>query len=96
MLIEKPVMVASNGQYGPFKDDPKFGTPEARVIRYTDFVCPEGGGVLRATHGQDTNFNGELAAASSGTAKLELYASDKGLKLRLLAFEPATSARKAA
>ena len=41
MLVTKTVILAAQGQYGPFED--------GRVIPYIEVVDPDGGGVFRAT-----------------------------------------------
>jgi hypothetical protein len=88
MRIRKPLLVASVGQYGPFDD--------GRTIRYVDFVDPEGGGLLRATFGQDLPADTELPLTSQGEADLELHATEKGLRLRLHGYTLAQGVRKAA
>jgi hypothetical protein len=75
------MVVAANGQYGPFDD--------GRTIAYTDLLDAEGGGVMRATHAEGASFNGELAPTAAGVAELELRQTEKGLRLRLHAFAPA-------
>ena len=81
MRLSKSMVVASNGQYGPFED--------GRTILYTDFLDAEGGGVMRATHAQGADLNGELRPTAAGTAELELFQSEKGLRLRLHGFAAA-------
>jgi hypothetical protein len=70
-------LIASVGQYGPFKD----GT----TYPYVDFVASDGSGIYRATVGQGVDTPGAL---TSGTATIEVHRRDDGgLRLRLLAFK---------
>jgi len=87
MLVTKTVILAAQGQYGPFDD--------GRVIPYIEVVDPDGGGVFRATATQ-TVVGNPPAIMERCTVDLEFFMRDNGIKLRYTRIEPEKAAPKAA
>jgi hypothetical protein len=85
MLVRQSMIVASIGQYGPFKDEN--GKPELddqgqpKIVPYVELLDPDGGGVFRATRGSGATGD-PPPVASLASVELEFYVRDGGIKCR--------------
>jgi hypothetical protein len=86
MLVTKTVILAAQGQYGPFED--------GRVIPYIEVVDPDGGGVFRATAVQSV-LGTPPAIMERCTVDFEFFVRDNGIKCRYTRIE-AEKGQKAA
>jgi len=72
------VVVLAVDKWGPFKDDPHYGTPEARTIPYVTIVGSEGGRGINATLVPEVD-PGSIPVMRPVALDLEFYANDRGL-----------------
>jgi hypothetical protein len=88
MRVKSTMIVASIGQYGPFKDDGD------KVIPYVELLDPDGGGVFRATASGDAEGT-PPPVASLAAVELEFYVRDGGVKCRYWHIGPGAEYKQA-
>jgi hypothetical protein len=86
MLVTKTVILAAQGQYGPFED--------GRVIPYIEVVDPDGGGVFRATAVQSV-LGSPPPIMERAVVDFEFFTRDNGIKLRYHRIEAEKAAKAA-
>lgn len=90
LAFEQNVIALSLGQFGPFRDDPNYGTPEARTIPFVTIVGGNGGDPLEVTAADGTDLTA-IPLMTPVTLRLEVYGRGRNAKLRTYGLAAAAS-----
>lgn len=79
--FEETAIALSLGTFGPFKDDPNYGTPQARTIPYLTIVSQAGGDPLEVTGAEGIDLSA-IPLMQPIRLALEVYGRGRNAKLR--------------
>lgn len=79
--IDLPVVIVGRGQWGPFRDDPNFGTPQARTIPYIKCADPTGDATFNLTIAEGADVNG-LEMFKPTLLDVEVFGRDEKIAAR--------------